>query len=258
MITSDDFTEYYKTISNTELLIILDNPDGYQPLAIEAAKKEFSNRQLTDLDIKEAKEPIIAKQIQKEKQQETVKAIENKIITAGNTLFDTINPIQSGIASTEKIIRLIVLFFGGTFLYLFLKNFQLHFIYIKDFSRFPIDSILYFIPLLLLSSASLLFWKRKTSGWILLSIFLTFSIVTAVWAFINYFFWKPSGHEWIDKAFPKPDLIKLITLLVFVTGIQYVLCKENIKKVFKIDKNIMLATIGITGLLTLFLIYLSV
>ena len=78
MKTSNDFSEYYKTISNTELLSILDNPDGYQPLAIEAAKKEFSNRQLTDLDIKEAKESLIAKQIQIEKQKQKVKAIEKK------------------------------------------------------------------------------------------------------------------------------------------------------------------------------------
>ena len=32
-----EFTERFKTYSNTELLKIIDNPDDYQPLAVEAA-----------------------------------------------------------------------------------------------------------------------------------------------------------------------------------------------------------------------------
>jgi hypothetical protein len=38
---SNDFSEYYKTISNAELLNILEKPLGYQLAAIEAAKKNF-------------------------------------------------------------------------------------------------------------------------------------------------------------------------------------------------------------------------
>lgn len=36
MAASNNFSEYYKTISNTELLSILDNPDEYQSSAVEA------------------------------------------------------------------------------------------------------------------------------------------------------------------------------------------------------------------------------
>ena len=57
MTTSNDFSEYYKTISNSELLTILDNPGDYQTLAVEAAKQEFSYRQLSDEEIQPAKEP---------------------------------------------------------------------------------------------------------------------------------------------------------------------------------------------------------
>ena len=67
MTISNNFSEYYKSISDTELLSILDNTDDYQPMAIEAAKVEFSNRQLSDTEIQEARQPLIAKQVKKEK-----------------------------------------------------------------------------------------------------------------------------------------------------------------------------------------------
>ena len=47
MGVSNNFSEYYKTISNADLLGILEKPAGYQEAAIEAAKKECLNRQLS-------------------------------------------------------------------------------------------------------------------------------------------------------------------------------------------------------------------
>lgn len=73
MTTANDFGKYYKTISNTELLGILENPGDYQTAAVEAAKKEFSDRQLSDTEIEEAKKTLEAKQLQKEKQAENNK-----------------------------------------------------------------------------------------------------------------------------------------------------------------------------------------
>ena len=68
MINLNDFRKYYRTISNTELLSILDNPSDYQPQAVEAAQKEFSYRQLSEIEIREAQEQLNTQQIQGEKQ----------------------------------------------------------------------------------------------------------------------------------------------------------------------------------------------
>ena len=136
MATSNNFSEYYKTISNTELLIILQTPGDYQPLAVEAAKKEFFNRQLSDSEIKEAKQPLITKQIQKEKESKKVKAIEDKVKNIGHNIIDTVSPIQPGIPSTEKTIRLITIVFGGIFLYQFIKEFRTHLGYVKDIPNY--------------------------------------------------------------------------------------------------------------------------
>ena len=47
-----DFTEKFKTYTNTELLRIINNPEGYQLIAVGKAKKIFKDRQLSDEEIK--------------------------------------------------------------------------------------------------------------------------------------------------------------------------------------------------------------
>ena len=61
MSSSNQFSAYYKTITATELLAILDNPGDYQPAAIEAAKAELESRQLSETAIQEARQPLVEK-----------------------------------------------------------------------------------------------------------------------------------------------------------------------------------------------------
>ncbi|HET9057433.1 MAG TPA: hypothetical protein VFN30_11375 [Chitinophagaceae bacterium] len=255
MATSNNFKEYYKTISDTELLNILDNPGNYQLLAVEAAKEEFAKRQLSGSEIQEARQPIIAKQIQKEKEREKIKAVETKIKTVGHTFIDTINPIQSGIPSTEKTIRLIVIIFGGVFLYQFITEFRTNLEYIKDIPRFPFESTIILLPQILLPIATIAFWKRKTFGWALLTIFLTFTAVAVMWLLFQAINWKPSGFAGLDNLFPRPSPTTYIVQLLFLVGTIYVLSKTNIRKVYSIDKQKMAAIIGITGLVSFFLMF---
>lgn len=254
MTTPNDFSEYYKTISDTELLDILDNSGDYQSSAIDAAKEEFSKRQLSESAIQEARQPLIVKQQQKEKEREKIEMVETKIKTAGHTFIDTINPIQSGIPSTEKTIRLIVIIFGGLFLYQFFKGFSTYLACIKDIPKFPFESFLYLLPQILLPVAIFSFWKRKTFGWILLTIFLTFSTVGAMWLLFLSFSWNSSILGDLDDIFPPSPTTYIIQLLFLVATI-YVLCKTNIREVFNIDKQKMIATIGITGFVTLILMF---
>lgn len=255
MATSNDFSEYYKTISDTELLSILDKPEDYQLVAVEAAKIEFVNRQLSDVQIQEARQPLVAKQIQKEKEREKVKAVEAKVREVGHTFIDTINPIQSGIPSTEKTIRLIVIIFGGIFLYQLITDFRTTLAYIKDIPIFPLESILILLPQILLLAAVIAFWKRKKIGWTLLTIFLTFSLVAALFLLFQSLTWKPSGLAGFDNLFPRPSPTTYIIQLLFLVGTLYILGKPNIREVFFINKQVMAVTIGLTGLVTFFLMF---
>ena len=254
-MTPNDFSDYYKTISNTELLTILDNPSEYQPLAIEAAKKEFTNRQLSDTEIKIAKETLLAKQLEKEKKIVKIKAIEAKVKNASNTFVDTLNPIQTGTPNTDKLIRIITFVFGGLFLYQVISDFRMLSLMLKDIARFDISSFFYFFPFVILPIATLTFWRKKTFGWILLVFFVTYSAVGIFWMFIESFNRRSSGLTGFDNLFPRPSPITYVIQLLFFGGTLYVLCKPNIKEVFKIETPKMIATIIISGLLTLFLMF---
>lgn len=205
--------------------------------------------------MQKARQPLIAKQIQKEKEKEKLKAVEAKIKAVGNTFIDTINPIQSEIPSTEKTIRLIVIIFGSIFLYQFIKEFRTNLVYIKDIPRFPFVSIILLLPQILLPVATLAFWKRKSFGWTLLTIFFTSSAVATMWLLFQAFNWRPSGFAGLDNLFPRPSPTTYIFQLLFLVGTIYVLNKANIREVFSIDKHKMVTTIGITGLVTLVLLF---
>ncbi len=254
MTNSSDFGEYYKTISNTELLSILENTADYLPIAIEAAKNEFANRQLSETEINDAKHPLLKKQLQKEKQQEKINQIEAKVKSAGTIIIDTLNPIQSGIPTTEKIIRYIILVYGGIFLYQLISNFGMIKASIGDLIQFPFESALFLFPFIIFPIAILTFWKRKKIGWILFTVFLTSSIVGVLWVLFLTINWKPSSNGF-DGLFPRPSLLNFIIQLVFLGGTQFVICKQTIREIFSISEEKLLMTIGITGVISFFLFY---
>jgi len=252
---SNNFSEYYKTISNAELISILEKPAGYQDAAIEAAKKEFLERKLSVEEIKEARQVLFEKHIQKIKQREKVKDVEDKIKKTGQTLFDSINPFHRGVSSTEKNIRIIVIAFGILFLYQFINEFKTILFYIKYIPGSPLESSFYLLPHLLLSIATLMFWKRKRIGWILLGAFVVFAIVITLAALIQSFLWTPSGIAAFDNLFPRPSTTSFIIPLILFIWTLFVLCKPNIREAFSINNQKMYASIIISGLVTLILLY---
>jgi hypothetical protein len=253
---SNNFIEYYKTISNAELLSILEKPADYQDAAIKAAKKEFSDRKLSVEEIKEARQELFEKQIQKIKQREKEKAVEDKIKKAGQALFDGINPFHSAISSTEKNIRIIIFAFGILFLYQSIIEFKIILLCIKGILGSPLENSFYLLPHLLLPIATFMFWKRKMIGWILLASFVVFSTVITIAMLIQSFLWKPSGFATLDNLFPRPSTTSYIIPLILFIWTLYILCKTNIREAFSVDSQKMYASIAISGLLTLLLMAL--
>ena len=253
---SNNFSEYYKTINNAELISILEKPAGYQDAAIEAAKKEFLDRNLSIEEIKEARQILFEKQIQKIKQKEKSKVVEDKIKKTGQTLFDSINPFHPGISLTEKNIRVIAITFGVLFLYQFIKEFKIILLYIKYIPGSLLESSFYLFPHLLLPIATFMFWKRKRIGWILLAAFVIFSTVITTAMLVQSFFRNSSGIAAFDNLFPRPSTTAYIIPLTLFIWTLFVLCKTNIREAFSIDNQKMYASIIISGLATLALMSL--
>lgn len=255
MLSSENFSEYYKTISNTELLAILQNPEDYQPAAVEAAQKEFAVRLLSETDINEAKKEITEKSLQKEKEKEKIKAIETRIKKNGTTFFDTLNPILTGIPTTEKLIRLIVIVFGGLFIYELIAGYRTHITFLEDFNLSPFHTILYFLPLIFTGVGVFTFWKRKRIGWILLAALFVFSIATFLWALVQAILWQPSGLEGWDNLFPRPAIPPLILQLAFYGGAVYCICKQGIRDVFQISKDKMITILIFSSIASVLLLF---
>jgi hypothetical protein len=251
-MTPNNFSNYYKTLSDTELLDILEHQGNYQPLAIEAAKKEFENRQLSEEEISKAREPLIQIQLEKEQRNKKVKTIETKVKSAGNTLIDTLNPIQTGAPTTDKLIRLISIVFFAFFLFKLITGFNMFSAMAKDIARFDRSSFLYFLPFLILPIASITFWTRKTFGWMLLSFYLIYSAIGAIWILIEGFSWQSTGTS-LDQLFPRPSPIVYIIRISFLIGTLYVISKPTMRTIFKINKPRLIATIIMCSLVTIFL-----
>lgn len=255
MWTSSDFKEHYKKVSNAELLNILDNHKDYQTIALEAARLEFENRQLTEIEIEEARRPELEKKLQREKESKKINAVENKISTVSQNIFNIVNPVQAGIPSSEKIIRLLVIAFGIVFLYTFIGNFESYIFFLKDFPKSPFDSSLVLFPLVVLAAGTYTFWKRKRIGWTLLTIFVVNSAVGILWSLVYDYLFDYNEFSYLNNFSLRTPLRTYIVELVFLSGPLYILCKSTIREIFLIDKKRMIVTISTTLVLSILLIF---
>lgn len=115
-------------------------------------------------------------------------------------------------------------------------------------AKWGLSDLLYILPLIILPTATILFFKRKKIGWTLLSIFLTYSAVGPVVLFLMTFNRQSSGITVLDDMLPETSAY-LITLL-FYGSCLWTICKEDIRDIYSVDKNKMLTTIGIVATVT--------
>ncbi len=244
-----EFTELYRKLSNSELLKIIAESDKYNPIAVETAKMEIDSRRLSPEELDQAKAFNIERERKKKFAIEHRHRQEENIKKSASALFDTINPIQNGTRTPEKIIGLITLIFSGIAIYRIFREFGMLRYMLTDTDGgglWDFSMIGYFFPLILLSIAIFLFWKRKKSGWVLLSIFLTYSAVTAIGLFFMNLDYQPTGIPAFDSLFPTVSPITYLMSLIFHGGALWAIGKENVRNIYQISKWTMFITIGST------------
>jgi hypothetical protein len=251
-----EFTELYKKLSNTELLKLISESEKYNPIAVETANNEIESRKLSEQDLKQAQSEIYAQKEKKNLEIEKRKRQEEKLKKSASILFDTFNPIQNGIQTPEKTIRFITLVLAVLSIYGIIKEFgMLKYMFTDGIRKWDIGMIEYLYPLILLPLGTFLFWKRKKSGWILLSIFLTYSAISAIGLFFMNLGREPSGIPALESLFPKVPPITYIITLVFFGGTLWLICKENIRHIYRASKQTMFLTLGLTIAVNLIFIY---
>lgn len=229
-----NFSEYYKTISDSELLRILQNSKGYQAAAIAAAKQELSARQLSEAEL-----AIANQSIQDEaNQQDAVEKMEEKIRSGGRTLLDMINPAEGSQASPEKMIRLIAIVLGIMWLWNAVTIAPDAVAGLDSpYARFRFIHLRTLVLIGLTPIAIFFFWLRTKSGWILLNFLLIYqvlgSVVTLVWIFQQAAL-KSDGKTFVA------DPVTAASFSIFWVGVLYTLCRPGIRKICNITQRTML------------------
>ena len=245
-MNGNNFTELYKTWAIDKLLDIIDNPSDYQPSAVDTARLELNGRQLSAEQLEEAKAIQADRQKVKADKQQKTKAIEDKIKSVGLSLVDTFNPIQQETPTTDKYIKIISLFLGGLSLYQFYKEFgMLRFMLTDSSASWDFSMVLYFLPLFLVPTAGLLLWFRKKHGWTLSTLFFSYTAAGTIPFFLSALKRQPTGNTASDTLFPVVSPTVYIGTFLIFGAATWLMTKENIRKVYGINRQTMLITIGL-------------
>ena len=247
------FIDRYEILDSSALLDILDNRSEYQAQAVEAAEFELKSRKLTDEQLVEAKKEQTLRKEEKERKEQKEKYIGNKVNAWGTSIADTFNPFQKDIPSADKIIKLLSLFLWGLLFYQLYAEYPfLIFLFTDSSAKWEPIMILYYIPLLLLSTSGILFWLRKKLGWILATVYFAVETAGTVSSYIVTINREPSGLPGFDEIYPTPSPTAYLWPLLLYGSATWAICKQELREVYLIDKKTMFIALGIgLGLLLL-------
>ena len=246
-----DFTERFKTYSNSQLLEIIESPEDYQPDAVKTAEAIISSRQLTDKEIELAKieldaekQKIISKGWHEQK-------LNKKLKNFGESALENINPIQRKSFSAAKTIKIISVMLGVIFLFRFYNEFEMiRFMFTDSRIEWSLEQVISYLPLLILAVSAILFGMKKKAGWILAGISLTHDALGAIQMF-HILLRRQSREEnpLIDFLLPSVPPVYFIVVSMFFIGMIVVICRKNIREIYAIRKLTMILTITLTVLI---------
>lgn len=239
---TNEYAERYKKMSNAELMEILENHEHYQPAAVEIATAELGSRQLTEKEVQEATLLLEEKKQKKKTRQQEQAFIRNTIKNAGAKVYDTLNPVQETTATVEKLVRYISIVFFAIAVYQLFDDWNLLRLLLTGNLHMPFAYMIYLYPILMMFFGSILFWKRKQIGWLLLVFYSSHTLVLAVNLLYNAFVWLFGRNKF---GFMRPSFTSGIISFAFYSAILYVLCKKDMKAIYRIDKQ--KTQIGIIG-----------
>ncbi|MDR3696696.1 hypothetical protein [Mucilaginibacter sp.] len=251
----NSFTELYKTLSNSDLLKIIDNAADYQPIAVETAVAELAGRKLSAEELESAVAANALEQQEKAMRKEKRQAFENKVKGISAQVIDAVHPVQQSTPSTNRIINFLSVALGIMFLLtLFTELSFLTFVFFNKDSRWDSTLLVYLLQLFIVPVLTLLFWRRKRAGWILLCIYCSYSIVSGVVLFfmvMKRFYGIPAT----DTLFPTMSSASFLWNVVFYGGCLWLVCKRDVRDIYQVNDRSALLIAGITAAVTLGVIW---
>ncbi|MBI1227469.1 MAG: hypothetical protein GC192_19715 [Bacteroidetes bacterium] len=263
----NDFQQKYKSYDTRKLLKILEEAENYQPEAVEAAKFELANREISKADIQSVKNEVSIERFRIEERQKHLQKAEDKAKAIGANLLENISPIQKEPFSADKKLNIIVVVFGIWAVYQLAQGLGiLPFSFRSSYGRWDTDPISYFLPLIVLPVALFLFWKRNNVGWMMFCAYLVYNIINAL-AMLSLA-WRWNRHEEISDntpgyihidfhnrdIFAGPDPMTFLSALIVFGGTLWVISRSDSRNLFEINLQTALMTMGAVASISIYLI----
>ena len=223
-------------------------------MAIEAAEAELARRNLSETQLQTAREAIIEEETRR--QNAPIRLIEGKMKLAGRVFFNTINPILPALPGVERLIRFIVIVFGGILIYNLIAYGDDLLMALRELPQYPIVTIEYLFVRFSLLFAVIWFWQRKSRGWVFLLVYTIYTLVGKLVAAVQALSWRDSGIHHLDEWFRPPPLPSYLPAIAFWLAAALVLCRKDIREDYSISEEKMIKTIVVTVCLIGVMIYL--
>ena len=251
-----EFTEIYKKLSNTELLQIISESHNYKPEAVETAKDEIASRDLTQQELENAKNEVELRIRTKQLKAQNLSKKKQLYIDGLKPFLESINPIQKGSQSSEKIFRLtivITLLIIATLIY-DLSGF-IRYLFSSSLSDLDLSGVLYIAPLIIAVIGLFLYWKRKRVGWILLTFLFSYSFFgTISMLFYDLFTYSNDDFNIDYSLFETSKLIAIVSAL-FYGGLLYINCKRELRESFEVTNRLMLTLLATSIVVVMILLF---
>ncbi len=246
----NEFTDRFKSLSNFELLRIVENQADYQPDAVKAAMLELENRSLTDDEKEAAKTELEAEQEKNELKNRRKADVQERIRSGGTSALESINPMNKSLSRPERQIAIITIILGFFTIKKWYNEFALvQYSFTEDSPGWDFSIFFYLLDLVFLPVALLLFWLRKKVGWLLLAIYLGYAAFSQLELLIITWDLEPLGIPAVDSVFSQPSSLSIFLLALFFAGTFWLLNREDLRKLYKVSNKLSLMITSIILLL---------
>ena len=232
------FTEKYKTLSNTQLLDIIEHSSHYTNEALEAARNEISSRQLSEESIQEAKENLKYKT---EFSQKSPSPILNGVQQVSRFSMQRLFP--DNLLAIEKILRSICITLMLLMFFSLIKRIALF--KLELFSDAGTIFFLFYEPVITTTVVFLL-WRKHILGWVILSLYLFSFIQNDIIKWVMFLI-RESNTNTDTSLIPSQVFYTCVTMAIYLF-LTYILNTRRMRALFRVKRIVQYACFA-TGLM---------
>ncbi len=229
-MTPNQFTDIYKKLPDNKLLDIIDSKSDYQPLAIETAIHELKNRQLTDQQLREARQANIDIKNKNALANDKTNLKSVPVKDTNTSAFALLNPFIK--KTPQRIIKVICLFLGIISIMKVFSQYSYIRYMITEATKFELPDFILFFDILFLPITLIFLWRLSKIGRPMLFIWLVFNLISGL--SVLFYMYSTLGP---DSPFlfllPKTDMKSFMFNILISCGLIYFFNKKGVKALFK-------------------------